>query len=150
MHICAANLRSGAQCGKVASHPCYGKWYCGRHRKDDNVLAEYAPGLPLQNLDFRLLEPDPVADDNIRKLNNYINIRIGWPILTSGETCPLVLMPENLTRISLAHELVNSIKYIQSRPDCYNLSGYCLAQLKLDRVTYDALHGIFVANISLI
>lgn len=156
METCCARMQSGQICGKSARYPCYGKWYCGRHKKDDNILAEYGSGLPLANLDFRLLDDDPVAEANIRSLNGYCNIRVGWPVFTHGETCPLALMSrishnsEHFSRITLAQELVSAIKFFQSMPNEYKLSNYSLEQMRLDNIIYDYTYGIFVANISVI
>ena len=148
---CTATLRSGVLCGKPARYPCYGKMYCGRHKKEDTILAEY-DDLPLANLDFRLLKNDPLADSNLQRLNGYINIKIGWPVFVHGESCPLVLISneEHFTRITLAEKIVDSIKYFLSNPEVYELCGFQLEDLKLDRITYDVNYGIFITNISTI
>lgn len=155
MATCCATLRVGTICTKPAHYMCYGKWYCGRHKKKDNVLAEYGPeGLILSNIDFGLADDDPIAESNIEKLNGYINIKVGWPVFTNGESSPLALISkishdtETFTRITLAQELKAAIEYFLSRPDAYNLSGYSLDELRLDRITYDPMYGIFIANIS--
>ena len=148
---CAAILRSGVSCGNLARYPCYGKMYCGRHKKNDNILAEY-DNLPLANLDSKLLKNDSFADSNIQKLNGYINIKVGWPVFAHGQSCPLVLISksEHFSRITLAEEIVESIKYFLANPDVYKLSGYDLEDLKLEKITYDNTYSIFIANISTI
>ena len=139
-------------CGKRARYTCYGKPYCGRHKFEDNILVEY--NIPLANIE--IVDEDPIADINIKTLNGYINIKVGWPVFVRGETCSLALMSricydtEHFSRFTLAQELRKAIEYFISRPDVYNLSGIQLEQMKLDRIIYDSTYGIFIANISII
>ena len=155
-HLCDAIMRNGNTCGKHAAWKCYGQWYCGRHKKTDNILCTYTPNYSLANLELELLNNDPIGEENIQKLNGYINIKVGAPVFKNGETCSLVLISQishntqHFTRHSIAEELAKNIKFFLTKPTEYNLSSYSIDQMLLRQIKYDNEYGIFVADIVLI
>lgn len=153
--ILKSGPRRGNECGKNGILEYNGNWYCGSHRpslREINALCKYSPnGLLFQNIDF--MDEDYVALTN---LNGYINIRIGKNILYNNEKLSLVLMScispgeEHFTKLTLAKELKKEIEWVLDHPDLYDLAGYSINDLKLNEITYDSEHNIYVAEIDVI
>lgn len=156
-HICIAIMSSGERrgqtCGKRAEFPyIQDTWYCKRHRKNGNILCEYIPEIPLNNVSsaVQTLVPDLYGEGNVRNLKGYINVLVN----IGNESIPLVLMSiaspgeQTFTKATLAIELAKSVEYIVSRRDIYRVGGVQFDDIVLNGITYDNIHGIFVANLS--
>jgi hypothetical protein len=166
-HTCTSTLshgpRAGQPCGKNALYCHEGQWYCSRHKKieDPLTLCTYGPhGIPLADIDViaeTLPEETEAAKEKMRQLRGYINLKIGAPIFKGTESLPLVFMsrvskfaptPDSLDRICIARELADTVDYLISRPDAYDVDINSTAELVLHSIKYDPVYGIFRAHFS--
>lgn len=148
---CAAltnsNLNSNL-CLKKAHWQRNSLWYCHEHRPiNKNILCSY----DVSFRDIENLDKNDIEDENLLKLNGYIYIQIGQPVLSRLHTVPLLLLAEEVhfTKYTLAVELKGLIQMLYDHPTIYSLSNYTLDQLKLQAIAYDERLDVYFAEISL-
>lgn len=147
MEVCAA-LTNNNICLKKANWQRSSLWYCDEHRTiNKDILCSYGVSFN----DLEKLNRIDIEDEKLLKLNGYIYIQIGQPILSRLHVVPLLLLAEDLhfTKYTLAVELKSLIKMIYEHPNIYSLSKYTLDQFKLHAIVYDKRHDVYIAEISL-
>ena len=151
--VCAAltnsNLNSNNYiCLKNAHWQRNSLWYCHEHKPiHKNILCSY--GVPFNELEN--LDRIDIEDEKLLKLNGYIYVQIGQPILSRSHTVPLLLLAEDVhfTKYTLAFELKGLIHMLYDHPTIYSLSRYTLDQFKLHAIYYDERQEVYSVEISL-
>ena len=127
MNICSTILQTGPRRG----YPC-GKRACRRHEQD--LLCEYG-----------MTYEDIIGEENVKKLNGYINVRVGDISLVLMSK---VLNQEHFTKATLASEINVAVEYMRSKPDVYDSNVF--NHFVLRSITYDSLRGLYIAHKTLI
>jgi hypothetical protein len=148
---CAALTNSNLNnnlCLKKAHWQRNSLWYCHEHRSiNKNILCSYNVAFN----DLESLDQSDIEDEKLLKLNGYIYVQIGQPILARSHTVPMLLLSEDVhfTKYTLALEIKNAIQKLYEHPNIYSLSSYTLKDFKLHAISYDEYKEVYIAEICL-
>jgi hypothetical protein len=145
METCQVILKSGTNkgqpCGKDAIDFQNNLWCCRRHchftlRPTNNQIEIYN----FNNILLSSNIPELPACEHFDNLNNYLNFKLKGVIF--DEDLPLVFMHNELTPINLFKYIVETIQFLESRPDEYTLNGR-LEDFILEKLTYHTIEGMY-------
>ena len=102
-------------------------------------------GLELSKVDDAVL----LDSDRLKSMKGYMNFKIRSPPFRNGEDLSLVMMVDgDITPLNFAKFIVETLEYMQSRPDVYDLCA-SVDELVLEKITYKLSHGIYWVHMRL-
>lgn len=122
MQNCEFILHNGRKCGKRSIMYKYNAWCCREHIKNEYIIYNFSDN----NLELEITS------------EKYFNFKL--KNVLHNEALSLVMMNEDITISNINKFIYETINYLKTRPDVYELIKL---DYELEKITYNMDHAIY-------